>query len=93
MEETIGISAYLLVWALLTIKAFDIAQSLRIAIDNGDTVRPIAKAFTSIFCIIVGLLFMQTHLWFDIWDQGLVFTIHLFIIGYQMVMIWLPKPE
>ena len=93
MEETIGISAYLLVWALLTIKAFDIAQSLRVAINNGDTVRPIAKAFTSIFCIIVGLLFMQTHLWFDIWDQGLVFTIHLFIIGYQMVMIWLPKPE
>ena len=93
MEETIGISAYLLVWALLTIKAFDIAQSLRIAINNGDTVRPIAKVFTSIFCIIVGLLFMQTHLWFDIWDQGLVFTIHLFIIGYQMVMIWLPKPE
>ena len=92
-EETIGISVYLLVWALLTIKAFDIAQSLRIAINNGDTVRPIAKAFTSIFCIIVGLLFMQTHLWFDIWDQGLVFTIHLFIIGYQMVMIWLPKPE
>ena len=93
MEETIGISAYLLVWALLTIKAFDIAQSLRVAINNGDTVRPIAKVFTSIFCIIVGLLFMQTHLWFDIWDQGLVFTIHLFIIGYQMVMIWLPKPE
>ena len=93
MEETIGISAYLLVWALLTIKAFDIAQSLRIAINNGDTVRPIAKAFTSIFCIIVGLLFMQTHLWFDIWDQGLVFAIHLFIIGYQMGMIWLPKPE
>ena len=83
----------LLVWALLTIKAFDIAQSLRVAINNGDTVRPIAKAFTSIFCIIVGLLFMQTHLWFDIWDQGLVFAIHLFIIGYQMVMIWLPKPE
>ena len=79
MEETIGISAYLLVWTLLTIKAFDIAQSLRVAINNGDTVRPIAKAFTSIFCIIVGLLFMQTHLWFDIWNQGLVFTIHLFI--------------
>ena len=93
MEETIGISAYLLVWALLTIKAFDIAQSLRVAINNGDTVRPSAKACTSIFCIIVGLLFMQTHLWFDIWDQGLVFAIHLFIIGYQMVMIWLPKPE
>ena len=93
MEETIGISAYLLVWALLTIKAFDIAQSLRVAINNVDTVRPIAKAFTSIFCIIVGLLFLQTHLWFDIWDQGLVFAIHLFIIGYQMVMIWLPKPE
>ena len=72
MEETIGISAYLLVWALLTIKAFDIAQSLRVAINNGDTVRPIAKAFTSIFCIIVGLLFMQTHLWLDVWDQGLV---------------------
>jgi len=93
MEETIGISTYLLVWALLTIKAFDIAQSLRIAINNGDTVRPIAKAFTSIFCIIVGLLFMQTHLWLDVCDQGLVFAIHLFIIGYQMVMIWLPKPE
>ena len=37
MEETIAVSAYLLVWALLTIKAFDIAQSLRIAINNGDT--------------------------------------------------------
>ena len=93
MEETIGISAYLLVWALLTIKSFDLAQSLRVAINNGDTVRPIAKTFTSIFCIIVGLLFMQSHLWFDIWDQGLVIAIHLFIIGYQMVMIWYPKPE
>ena len=84
MEETIGISAYLLVWALLTIKSFDLAQSLRVAINNGDTVRPIAKTFTSVFCIIVG---------FDIWDQGLVMAIHLFIIGYQMVMIWYPKPE
>ena len=93
MEETIGISVYLLVWALLTIKAFDIAQSLRIAINNGDTVRPIAKAFTSIFCIIVGLLFMQTHLWLDVWSRELVYVIHLFIIGYQMLMIWLPKPE
>ena len=93
MEETIAVSAYLLVWALLTIKAFDIAQSLRIAINNGDTVRPIAKAFTSIFCIIVGLLFMQTHLWLDIWSKELVYVIHLFIIGYQMLMIWLPKPE
>ena len=93
MEETIAVSAYLLVWALLTIKSFDLAQSLRVAINNGDTVRPIAKAFTSIFCIIVGLLFMQTHLWFEIWSQGLVYAIHLFIIGYQMVMIWYPKPE
>tara|TARA_Y100000741_G_scaffold93128_1_gene69111 strand:+ start:107 stop:388 length:282 start_codon:yes stop_codon:yes gene_type:complete len=93
MEETIAVSAYLLVWALLTIKAFDIAQSLRIAINNGDTVRPIAKAFTSIFCIIVGLLFMQTHLWIDIWSKELVYVIHLFIITYQMLMIWLPKPE
>jgi len=93
MEETIAVSAYLLVWALLTIKAFDIAQSLRIAINNGDTVRPIAKAFTSIFCIIIGLLFMQTHLWLDVWSKELVYVIHLFIIGYQMLMIWLPKPE
>ena len=93
MEETIAVSAYLLVWALLTIKSFDLAQSLRVAINNGDTVRPIAKAFTSIFCIIVGLLFMQTHLWLDIWSEGLVYAIHLFIIGYQMVMIWFPKPE
>ena len=93
MEETIAVSAYLLVWALLTIKSFDLAQSLRVAINNGDTVRPIAKAFTSIFCIIVGLLFMQTHLWLDVWSQGLVLAIHLFIIGYQMVMIWYPKPE
>ena len=93
MEETIAVSAYLLVWALLTIKSFDLAQSLRVAINNGDTVRPIAKAFTSIFCIIVGLLFMQTHLWLDIWSEGLVYAIHLFIIGYQMIMIWYPKPE
>ena len=93
MEETIAVSAYLLVWALLTIKSFDLAQSLRVAINNGDTVRPIAKAFTSIFCIIVGLLFMQTHLWFDIWDSIVIYAIHLFIVGYQMVMIWYPKPE
>ena len=93
MEETIAVSAYLLVWALLTIKSFDLAQSLRVAINNGDTVRPIAKAFTSIFCIIVGLLFMQTHLWLDVWSKELVYVIHLFIIGYQMVMIWYPKPE
>jgi hypothetical protein len=39
------------------------------------------------------LLFMQTHLWLDIWSEGLVYAIHLFIIGYQMVMIWYPKPE
>jgi len=93
MEETIAVSVYLLVWALLTIKSFDLAQSLRVAINNGDIVRPIAKAFTSVFCIIVGLLFMQTHLWFDIWDSIVVYAIHLFIIGYQMVMIWYPKPE
>ncbi len=88
---------YLLVWSLLTIKSFDLAQSLRVAINNGDTVRPIAKVFTSIFSIIVGLLFMQTHLELDfdmLWlGKSLIYAIHLFIIGYQMVMIWLPKPE
>ena len=77
MEETIAVSAYLLVWALLTIKSFDLAQSLRVAINNGDTVRPIAKALTSVFCIIVGLLFMQTHLWLDVWSKELVYVLSL----------------
>ena len=51
MEETIGISAYLLVWAILTIKSFDLAQSLRVAINNGDTVRPIAKRLLPFFVL------------------------------------------
>ena len=85
---------YFLVWSIMTVQAFHLAQSLRAAINRGDKVRNIAKAFCSIFCIFVGLFFLFSHLSVAFHTKKIfILAFHTFIIIFQMVMIWLPKPE
>ena len=85
---------YFLVWAIMTVLAFNLAQGLRAAINRGDKVRNIAKALCSIFCISVGLFFFFSHMSVAFHTKKIfILAFHSFIIIFQMVMIWFPKPE
>ena len=84
---------YFLTMAILTLMSFYLAQSLRSAINNGQTVRNVAKVFCSIFCIFVALLFLYAHLSLNFISSIIIYTFHLFIVFFQMAMIWFPKPD
>ena len=84
---------YFLSMAILTLMSFYLAQSLRSAINNGQTVRNVAKLFCSIFCIFVASLFLYAHLSLNFISSTIIYTFHLFIIIFQMAMIWFPKPD
>ena len=47
---------YFLSLSVLTFISFNLANSLRAAINRGDVVRNVAKIFCSIFCIFVTVL-------------------------------------
>ncbi len=84
---------YFLSMAILTLMSFYLAQSLRSAINNGQTVRNIAKLFCSIFCILVASLFLFAHLSLGFVNSVIVYIFHSFIVIFQMAMIWFPKPD
>ncbi len=85
---------YFLVWSIMTVLAFNLAQGLRAAINRGDKVRNIAKVFCSIFCISVGLFFFFSHMSVAFHTKKIfILAFHSFIIIFQMVMIWFPKPK
>ena len=84
---------YFLSMAILTLMSFYLAQSLRSAINNGQTVRNVAKVFCSIFCIFVASLFLYAHLSLNLISSIIIYTFHLFIVFFQMAMIWFPKPD
>ena len=80
--------------AVMTMIAFNLGNSLRAAINRGETVRNVAKGFCSGFCILVAILFLIAHL--DLIygaPQALIFFFHAFIVAFQMAMIWFPPPK
>ena len=80
--------------AVMTMIAFNLGNSLRAAINRGETVRNVAKGFCSGFCILVAILFLIAHLDLSYGaPQALIFFFHAFIVAFQMAMIWFPPPK
>ena len=80
--------------AVMTVIAFNLGNSLRAAINRGETVRNVAKGFCSGFCILVAILFLIAHLDLSYGaPQALIFFFHAFIVAFQMAMIWFPPPK
>ena len=80
--------------AVMTMIAFNLGNSLRAAINRGETVRNVAKGFCSGFCILVAILFLIAHLDLSYGaPQALIFFFHAFIVAFQMAMIWVPPPK
>ena len=74
---------------LFTCYAFNLAQGLRVAINRGDTVRIVPKLLCSIYCIsasLIGALIVPSSL-------SLFIYFHLFVILFQLAMVWFPKPK
>ena len=84
---------YFLSMAILTLMSFYLAQSLRSAINNGQIVRNVAKLFCSVFCVSVASLFMYAHLSLGYINSIFIYFFHIFIVIFQMAMIWFPKPD
>ncbi len=76
---------------LFTCYGFNLAQGLRAAINRGDTVRVLPKILCSIFCISVSLIAVKIGSNFIF--IGLITYLHVFIIIFQLLMIWYSKPK
>ena len=87
--ENIGI--FYLCMVLFTYKGFDLAQGLRAAINKGDTVRIVPKILCSIYCISVSLIAIKITS--NTTYSELFIYLHIFIIFFQTIMIWYPKPK
>ena len=87
--ENIGI--FYLSMVLFTYKGFDLAQGLRAAINRGDTVRIVPKILCSIYCILVSLIAIKITS--NTTYSELFIYLHIFIILFQIIMIWYPKPK
>ena len=82
-------AVYYLPIAILVCYSFNLAQGLRVAINRNETVRVIPKVFCSIYCIsasLIGIMIIPS-------SYQLICYLHVFIILFQMAMIWFPKPE
>ena len=86
-------SIYFLSLGVLTLISFNLANSLRAAINRGDIVRNVAKIFCSLFCIFVAVMFLTIHLKEPIISPIFAYIFHIFIILFQMAMIWFPPPK
>lgn len=76
---------------LFTCYAFNLAQGLRVAINRGDTVRIVPKILCSIYCISVSIIAIKIGS--NSTFAGLITYLHIFIILFQSIMIWYPKPD
>ena len=93
IRYSIFMEIYFLSMAILTLMSFYLAQSLRSAINNGQTVRIVAKLFCSVFCFSVASLFLYAHLSLGYINSIFIYIFHIFIVIFQMAMIWFPKPD
>ena len=76
---------------LFTCYGFNLAQGLRAAINRGDTVRIVPKILCSIYCISVSLIAIKITS--NTTYSELFIYLHIFIILFQIIMIWYPKPK
>ena len=76
---------------LFTCYGFTLAQGLRAAINRGDTVRIVPKILCSIYCISVSLIAIK--IMSNTTYSELFIYLHIFIIFFQTIMIWYPKPK
>ena len=82
-------AVYYLPIAILVCYSFNLAQGLRVAINRNETVRVIPKVFCSIYCIsasLIRIMILPS-------SYQLISYLHVFIILFQMAMIWFPKPK
>ena len=93
IKNFIFMEIYFLSMAILTLMSFYLAQSLRSAINNGQTVRVVAKFFCSVFCVSVASLFLYAHLSLGYINSVFIYIFHIFIVIFQMAMVWFPKPD
>ena len=70
---------------------FNLAQGLRAAINKGDTVRTVPTILCSIYCISVSLIAIKITS--NTNYSELFIYLHIFIILFQAIMIWYPKPK
>jgi len=76
---------------IFTCYGFNLAQGLRAAINRGDTVRITPKILCSIYCISVSII--ASTIASNTAFSDLFAYLHIFIILFQMAMIWYPKPD
>ena len=76
---------------IFTCYGFNLAQGLRAAINRGDTVRITPKILFSIYCISVSII--ASTIASNTSFSDLFAYLHIFIILFQMAMIWYPKPD
>tara|TARA_A100000164_G_C21265517_1_gene477791 strand:+ start:200 stop:463 length:264 start_codon:yes stop_codon:yes gene_type:complete len=80
---------YYLAIAIFVCYGFNLAQGLRTAINRNEKVRVVPKILCSIYCIsasLIGIMILPS-------SYRLISYLHVFIILFQMAMIWFPKPE
>ena len=82
-------AVYYLAIAILVCYSFNLAQGLRVTINRNETVRVIPKVFCSIYCIsasLIRIMILPS-------SYQLISYLHVFIILFQMAMIWFEKPK
>ena len=80
---------YYLAIVIFVCYGFNLAQGLRAAINKNETVRVIPKVLCSIYCVsasLIGIMILPS-------SYQLLANFHVFIIIFQMAMIWFPKPK
>ena len=80
-------AVYYLAIAIFVCYGFNLAQGLRTAINR--KVRVVPKILCSIYCIsasLIGIMILPS-------SYQLISYLHVFIILFQMAMIWFPKPK
>ena len=81
-------AVYYLAIAIFVCYGFNLAQGLK-AINRNETVRVIPKVFCSNYCVtasLIGIMILPS-------SYQLISYLHVFIILFQMAMIWFPKPK
>ncbi len=82
-------AVYYLAIAIFVCYGFNLAQGLRKAINRNEKVRVVPKILCSIYCIsasLIGIMILPS-------SYQLISYLHVFIILFQMAMIWFPKPK
>jgi hypothetical protein len=84
-----NVEIYYLAITIFVCYGFNLAQGLRAAINRDETVRVVPKILCSIYCVsasLIGIMILPS-------SYQLISYFHVFIILFQMAMIWFPKPK